>query len=78
MNCVKQDNWTDISPAYGQLEISWQPLAPAQGKYIFHAKVGSEDAWVRMNDFPDEPLYTLIVGSREIIHFSEWPSKWRK
>jgi hypothetical protein len=30
-------------------------------------------AWIRMNDFSDEPLYTLVVSGAEVIHYNDWP-----
>jgi len=31
---------------------------------------------VRINDFPDEPAFTLLVDGGEVIHFDEWPKIW--
>ncbi|HEX5322606.1 MAG TPA: hypothetical protein VFW40_02390 [Capsulimonadaceae bacterium] len=33
---------------------------------------------IRINDFPDEELYTLIVDQVETLSFSDWPSAWRR
>ena len=33
---------------------------------------------LRMNDFPEEPLYTLVVDSREIESFDDFPPAWSK
>lgn len=78
MSFERQDNWRDVVPAYGQMELVWQKLVPPHGKLVFRTNVGGADAWIRMNDFPDEPLYTLIVSGTEVIHFNDWPAKWRK
>jgi len=45
---------------------------------VYEANVGRLEGRVRMNDFPDEPLYTLLIGNIEIIHFNEWPVTWSK
>jgi len=78
MTFEKQDNWEDVTPPYGQMELAWQKLSPPKGKLVFQTRVGVADACIRMNDFPDEPLYTLIVSGAEVIHFNDWPPKWRK
>ena len=33
---------------------------------------------IRVNDFPDEHLYTLIVNDREIASFDDWPTHWHR
>ena len=33
---------------------------------------------VRLNDFPDQPLYTLIVADNEAANFDNWPKRWRR
>lgn len=73
----KQDNWPDV-PEYGAKPLSWKRLREAPDRYAFQTVVGSQVWKIRLNDFPDEPLYTLVVDGREIIHFNEWPMEWRK
>ena len=43
---------------------------------LWRAKAGSESWAVRVNDFPEEHLYTLFVGNQEIGSFDEWPRQW--
>jgi hypothetical protein len=33
---------------------------------------------IRKNDFPDEPLYSLISDDAEIFHFDDWPNFWTR
>jgi hypothetical protein len=46
------------------------------GGYI--TRVNGRRWHIRVNNFPDEPAYTLIVYGREILHFNEWPAEWTK
>jgi hypothetical protein len=45
-------------------------------RFPYRAEVDQQDWRLRMNNFPDEPLYTLIIDGREIIHFTKPPSGW--
>ncbi len=31
---------------------------------------------LRMNDFPDEQLYTLFADGKSVAEFDDWPSRW--
>ena len=57
-------------------EACWEgtgdPLQPYQ------ARVGGEVWSVRLNDFPDEHLYTLLVDGHESESFDDWPSCWER
>ena len=44
----------------------------------WRASVGEFSLAVRMNDFPDEPLYSLIVDDKVVAHFDDWPSVWTR
>ena len=37
-----------------------------------------EQCLIRINDFPDDHLYTLIVNDREVAHFDDWPLCWTR
>jgi hypothetical protein len=37
------------------------------------------EAWrVRLNDFPDEPMYRLFVGDQSVADFHDWPKPWHR
>jgi hypothetical protein len=46
--------------------------------HLWRATVGLETWVVRVNDFPDEHLYSLLVNNREAGSFDEWPSQWQR
>src|SRR5678815_4592915 len=31
---------------------------------------------IRLNDFPDEHLYTLLANAEPVTSFDDWPDKW--
>jgi hypothetical protein len=55
--------------------ISWQTAA-GEKDIIFEAHSHGSLWQVRLNDFPDEPMYTLLVEGKEVVHFEDWPSFW--
>jgi hypothetical protein len=46
--------------------------------YPFRATVGGEEWVIRINDFPEDPLYTLIIGGQAIVDLDDWPPSWRR
>ena len=55
-------------------EIAWQKTADP--KHPFMAEVEGEKCVIRVNDFPDEHLYTLIVNRIEVADFDDWSAQW--
>jgi hypothetical protein len=45
---------------------------------LWSAHVGDEAWIVRVNDFPEEHLYTLYVNDEELGSFDEWPRQWSR
>ena len=48
------------------------------GEVPFTTKVGDSVLTIRVNDFPAEPLYTLLVDGDEVEDLEDWPESWRK
>lgn len=64
--------------AFRRKGLIWSGVEKNAQHIIFQAIVEGE-AWnVRLNDFPDEPLYTLIIDDKEVVHFDNWPQDWKK
>ncbi|AHX12839.1 hypothetical protein CH75_05720 [Dyella jiangningensis] len=73
MKFEKQDNWID-TPGYDQKVIAWSAMD--DGDRVLKSVVDGQSWILRLNDFPDEPLFTLLVDEKEIIHFTQWPKNW--
>jgi hypothetical protein len=56
--------------------IRWNTTEDAL--FPYQATINDQIWLIRINDFPDEPLYTLIIEKREIIDFDDWPKTWSK
>ncbi len=54
--------------------ITWEETGDPE--YPYSAKVNQDNYLVRLNDFPDESLYTLIVNNEEIEDLEDWPERW--
>ena len=55
-------------------EIIWRKAQPSGKGFI--AEVDGEKCKLRINDFPDEPLYTLIYKGIE-YDFDDAPEIWK-
>lgn len=71
----KADNWADF-PGLNGRSIVWTAIQT--GDLIFSSEVDGAEWVVRINDFPSEPLYTLLINGVEVIHFNDWPKGWQK
>lgn len=60
-----------------KMEISWTKTTNKGFPYV---NEDNDDAIlkIRVNDFPDEPLYTLIKANRPICSFDNWPPQWKR
>lgn len=60
--------------SYLEEKVAWR-----RGKdpsYPFEAEVDTDKLVIRLNDFPDETLYTLMVNDEEVLSFDDWPECW--
>jgi uncharacterized protein YjaG (DUF416 family) len=55
-------NWT----ATDNLDIPWM------------TDVDGTPWQVRLNDFPDEVMYSLLIGAKVIGNFHDWPKTWKR
>ena len=44
----------------------------------YRAELGGDSYWLRENDFPLEPAYSLIVDDQVVDHLDNWPDTWSK
>lgn len=56
--------------------ITWKRTTDPN--YPFAAEFEGEKCVIRLNDFPDEYLYTLLVNGEEVIDFDDWSAKWTR
>ena len=56
--------------------VSWGPTGRAE--FPYETLVDGRHWLVRVNDFPADALYTLIVDGREAGDFDDWPGSWER
>lgn len=61
---------------YLEEELAWK--RGPHPTFPYEAKFHGERLVIRLNDFPDEKLYTLIVNDEEVDSFDDWPDQWAK
>jgi hypothetical protein len=56
--------------------VAWRRTASAEHPY--EAEVDGRRWTVRVNDFPAEPLYTLLVDGESAEDLEAWPEAWQR
>jgi hypothetical protein len=56
--------------------LVWE--ATGDGEYPYSTKVGDRILTIRVNDFPAEPLYSLLVDGDAVEDLDDWPAAWVK
>ena len=59
-----------------RLAVVWHPTNDAL--LPFRAEVGADSWRLRLDDFPAEHLYTLLINGREVGAFDDWPKNWKR
>lgn len=54
--------------------LTWEHTG--DGEVPFRTSVGARVLTIRLNDFPAEPLCTLMVDGEEIEDIEDWPEAW--
>ncbi len=57
-------------------KIDWKRTTDPH--YPFAAEFEGEQCVIRLNDFPEEHLYTLIVNGKEVADFDDWSAEWKR
>ena len=57
-------------------ELSWH--ATGDVDHPWATEVAGETWRVRLNDFPDDVMYTLIINDTVIGKFHDWPTTWQR
>jgi hypothetical protein len=59
---------------FADMAIAWEHTG--DGELPYRASVNGAELLVRVNDFPAEPLYSLLVNGRPAFDLEDWPTQW--
>src|SRR5262249_36587142 len=62
--------------AFWDRAVAWEHSG--DGELPYRAQVDGRALTVRVNDFPAQALYTLIVDGAEIADLEDWPAGWAR
>ncbi len=56
--------------------LPWQRSRDAEFPFELHTQ--GQHWQIRLNDFPAEAMYTLIIDQQPIVDFDDWPRAWSR
>lgn len=56
--------------------VAWE--ASGDAEYPWRAVLDGHETRIRINDFPAEPLYSVIIAHQSVGELEDWPPTWRK
>lgn len=62
--------------SYFEQELVW--AKGSDPSYPYQAEMYGSRLLIRLNDFPDENLYSLVVDDLAVVEFDEWPARWTR
>ena len=52
--------------------------ATGNGEFPYRGRWAGRDAMIRVNGFPAEPLYSVLVDDQNVGNLEDWPANWRR
>lgn len=56
--------------------VVWHRTSRAE--FPYEADVDGARWQIRINDFPAEPMYTLLINGQKFSDYDDWPNAWKK
>ncbi len=61
---------------YLQKQVTWK--STGQAEFPYAARVEGARWKIRLNDYPAEIMYSLLVDDNVVAEFDDWPSRWKR
>ncbi len=65
---------TKPNPSWPDVAIIWERTS--EGEFHYRARIEGTTLTIRVNDFPAEPLYTLLADGKVVEDLEDWPLTW--
>lgn len=65
----------EIAATYLSASVRWE--ITGNSVFPFKADVNGQTWKIRINNFPDEPLNTLLIDDKPVITFDNLPKNWK-
>lgn len=59
-----------------QTPVQWEETEDVD--FPWKAALATHEWKLRINDFPEEPLFTLFIDGSEWGDFDDWPPAWKR
>lgn len=72
---------TAPKPAYDFAALLSTPLEwkeTGEPEFPWEAHWNGNRLSLRLNDFPEQPLYTLMESGHQLGDFDDWPPAWKR
>jgi len=56
--------------------VRWQRTT--DGEWPYRASADGHELRIRVNDFPAEPLYSVLCEGQSLGDLEDWPPAWRR
>jgi hypothetical protein len=66
-------DWSSPDAEKFRIRVTWKKVSVGEYKAI----IRGEHWRLVMGDFPSEPLWTLMINSIAVAHFTTWPPEWQ-
>jgi hypothetical protein len=67
---------TNVPYPYSTQNVNW--TSTQNPEFPYHVVIDNVRWVIRLNDFPSNPLYTLLIDDRAVMDFDDWPYTWKR
>ena len=73
-----QDKYDEVAFILFNEQVEWKEnTAEDINTFPFKGEVNNHVWKIRINDFPEEPMYTLFIDDKAILTFNDMPESWK-
>ncbi len=74
---INHENYDNISSILFEKQIKWEQNNDPDNIDFPYKKEINNLVWkIKLNNFPEEPMYTLYIDNKAILTFDDMPTTW--